>query len=673
MTYRIGFDIGGTFTDLVLVDNDSGEIVTEKVPTVPSNPSDGVMNGIRTLTETEGVPPNEISRVSHGTTVATNALLEQDGAKTGLVTTSGFRDIVSIGRERRTELYNYSAAKTPTFVERKHRRGVSERIDAEGSVKTPLDEDDVESAVAELVADGVESIAVCLLNAYRNPAHERRIREIVERETDVSVTTSHEVMPEIKEYERTLSTIINAYVEPLIDEYMESLEDGLRELGIDEPVYVMQANGGVVDSETLDQRSLQLINSGPAAGVIGAKRSAAEFDLTDLITLDIGGTSADACIVRDGDIETTTEGEIDDLPLLFPQTDVRAVGAGGGSVAWLNQVDVLKVGPKSAGADPGPACYGAGGTEPTVTDAAVLLGYFDPEYFLGGEMELDVAAAESAVGELGDRLGEDVSSLASGIVDIATTNMAQAIRLTSVEKGYDPREFTLTAYGGAGPMFATQIAEKLGIGSVYVPPDPGVLSASGLLRADERFDFSVSRPMTLNASSAAAVADVYDVLEGRAADTAGANYHQERSVDVRYEGQRYEHSVAVPNGAIDGDTIEEIRDRFLESYEDIYGYANTEDPIEGVTWRLKAVNPTPDVTARPTPESTTIADAEKSVRELYQNGSQVAYTVYDRYSLPTGVTVEGPAIVEEAESTTVVTPEYSATVGPNRGMHITQN
>ena len=672
MTYRVGFDIGGTFTDLVLINNDSGEITTEKVRTVPGNLSDGVLNGIRSLTAAENVPPDKITRVSHGTTVATNALLEQDGAKTGLITTDGFRDIVAIGRERRPELYNYSASKTPTFAERRHRYGVTERVAADGTVKTPLDEHDVREAVNELAEGGIESVAVCLMNAYRNPVHERRIREVIDDEADVSVSISSDIMPEIKEYERTLSTIINAYVEPLINEYVGDLKEKLREFGIDEPMYVMQANGGVVDSDTLGERSLQLINSGPAAGVIGAKRAAREFDLDNVITLDIGGTSADACIVRDGEVETTTEGEIDDLPLLFPQIDVRAVGAGGGSIAWLNQVDVLKVGPKSAGADPGPACYGYGGTEPTVTDAAMVLGYFDPEYFLGGSMELDVAASSSAMETLADTLGETPLDIADGIVDIATTNMAQAIRLTSIEKGYDPREFTLTSFGGAGPMFAARIAEKLGMESVFVPPNPGVLSASGLLSADERFDFSISRPMSLEASAAPKVAEIYETLESRARNTAGSDYHQERSVDVRYEGQRYEQSVPVPDGEIDGETVQAIRDRFADAYEGIYGYTNREDDLEGVTWRLKTVNPTPDLTDRPEAQSDSVADATKAPRTVYADGEEVEYAVYDRYSLPTAATVQGPAIVEEAESTTIITQGYEFTVGASRGLHVTQ-
>lgn len=670
--YRIGFDIGGTFTDLVLIDNDSGEVTTEKVRTVPRNLSEGVLNGIKSLAEGEDIPPDEITRVSHGTTVATNALLEQDGANTGLITTDGFRDIVAIGRERRSELYNYSASKTPTFVDRRHRYGVTERVAADGTVKTPLDEEEVREAVHDLAEAGIESIAVCLLNAYRNPVHERQIRDIINEEVNVSVTISSDIMPEIKEYERTLSTIINAYVEPLINDYIGDLKEKLREFGIDEPVYVMQANGGVVDSDTLGERSLQLINSGPAAGVIGAKRAAKEFDLDNVITLDIGGTSADACIVRDGEIETTTEGEIDDLPLLFPQIDVRAVGAGGGSIAWMNQVDVLKVGPKSAGADPGPACYGHGGTEPTVTDAAMVLGYFDPEYFLGGSMELDVAAARSTVGSLADKLGEERLDVAAGIVDIATTNMAQAIRLTSIEKGYDPRDFTLTSYGGAGPMFATRIAEKLGIESVFVPPNPGVLSASGLLSADERFDFSISRPMSLAEDAASEIAEIYETLESRARDTAGSDYREERSVDVRYEGQRYEQNVPVPDGEIDGETAETIRETFADAYEGIYGYTNREDALEGVTWRLKTINSTPDLTERPERQSASVADAAKTPRTVYSDGCEAEYSVYDRYSLPTGTTVKGPAIVEEAESTTIVTDSYEFTVGPSRGLHVTQ-
>jgi len=672
VTYRIGFDIGGTFTDLVRIDNETGAVTTEKVETASDNPSKGVMDGVRELAAAQEVTPAEISRVSHGTTVATNALLEQEGAQTGLITTEGFRDVVAIGRERRSELYNYSATKTPTFVARRHRRGVPERISADGTVETPLDEEAVKKVADELIADGVESIAVSLLNSYRNPTHERRIKELLDSHEAVSVTVSTDVMPEIKEYERTLSTIINAYVEPLISEYVTELRETLHGFGVTEPLHVMQANGGVVDSDALDKRSLQLINSGPAAGVIGAKQAAGAFGFDNIITLDIGGTSADACIVRDGTIETTTEGEIDDLPLLFPQIDVRAVGAGGGSIAWLNQVDILKVGPQSAGADPGPACYGFGGADPTVTDAVMVLRYFDPEYFLGGEMELDAGAAEDAIGSLSDELGEDPLDVAAGIVDIATTNMSQAIRLTSIEKGYDPREFTLTTYGGAGPMFATQIAEELSIESVFVPPNPGVLSAHGLLSADERFDFSVSRPMVLEPAAAATIDSIYATLSARADEAAGPDYQQERTVDVRYEGQRYERNVPVPAGPIDDGTVETIRARFLETYEDVYGYTNADDALEGVTWRLRAITPTPSIDPRPTSDATSVAGARKGSRTVYTGDDHVEYDVYDRYSLPTGESTEGPAIVEEEESTTVVTDGYSFTVGSGGGLHLTR-
>jgi N-methylhydantoinase A len=331
---------------------------------------------------------------------------------------------------------------------------------------------------------------------------------------------------------------------------------------------------------------------------------------------------------------------------------------------------VLKVGPESAGADPGPACYGFGGTEPTVTDAALMLGYFDPEAFLGGEIELDVGAAEAALEGIAGRLGTDPLEAAEGVVDIATTNMAQAIRLTSVEKGYDPREFALVAYGGAGPMFATRIADALELDRVFVPPNPGVLSASGLLSADERFDFSLSRPTTLEPSAADAIDDVYRELETRAAETAGADYRLERSVDVRYEGQRYEQTVTVPDGPIGPDEVRTIRDRFAEAYEGIYGYTNREDPLEGVTWRLKAVDPTRPLASRPDAEAGSIERSRKGTREVYRDGDPVEYGVYDRSSLPPGATVEGPAIVEEAGSTTVVDPPFDLAVGPAGGLSI---
>lgn len=658
MSYRLGFDIGGTFTDLILIDEETGTIHQEKVSTTPPRFSDGALEGVEKVCRSSDVDFDELEHLSHGTTVATNALLERNGAETGLITTDGFRDVIAIGREKRSEIYDLSPPKKPTFADRTHRRTIEERITADGEVLQPIDADEVSRLANELDADDLESVAVSLLHSYRNDEHERRVADIVREETDLHVSVSSDVMKEIQEYERTLSTVINAYVAPIVSRYLTRLTDGLADLGITERLHLMQANGGVVTPDTIDGRQLRLINSGPAAGVLGAKELASHAGIANVITLDMGGTSTDTCLVRDGAIETTTEGEIDDVPLLYPQIDVRAIGTGGGSIAWLDQADVLKVGPRSAGADPGPACYGRGGTEPTVTDAALVLRHLNPDYFLGGEMTLDEDAARTALEGVAASLDVDLLDLADGILEIATTNMLGGIRLVTVEQGYDPRDFVLTCYGGAGPLFADRLARKLGIERALIPAAPGVLSAFGLVTANRRFDFSASRPMVLDPNRLDEVTEIYQKLEERAADIA-PNASFERTADLRYHGQTFKLTIDVPNGQLDTSALEVIRDRFEDEYESIYGQTNPEGELEGVTWRLDAVNATDSVMPAPETTDNSVDDAIKTTRSAYTDGEFREHTVYDRYALPTGARVAGPAIVEEAESTTVIGPESS--------------
>ena len=656
MSFRLGFDIGGTFTDLLLVDEESGEIVQEKVPTTPPDFWKGAIDGIDRLVDRAAVAPETIEHVSHGTTVATNALLEDGGARTGLITTAGFRDVIAIGREKRAEIYNLSAETPPTFTERRHRYGVPGRMSAEGEELEPLDEDAVRTALDDLEAAGIDSVAVALLHAYANDRHEREIAALA-ADRDFSVSRSSAVMGEIKEYERTLSTVINAYVGPIVEGYVEALSTGIRDLRIDRPLHLMQANGGVVTPATLPGRQLRLINSGPAAGVLGAKRLAAASGLTDVITLDMGGTSTDTGLVHDGTIDTTTEGDIEGIPLLFQQIDVRSIGAGGGSIAWIDRGGTLKVGPKSAGARPGPACYGRGGTEPTVTDAALALGLLNPEYFLGGEMALDPAAATAALEAVADRLGLDRIELADGILEIVTTDMTRGIRLVTVENGVDPRSFALTCFGGAGPLFATRLATGLDIERAVVPRAPGVLSTFGLVTADRRFDFSTSDPLRLSADNADCVSGIYADLEDRARDVTGPDPTVRRRADVRYRGQTFNLTIDAPAGAAPTAIVDALRERFLDRYEQIYGHVSRDDPVEAVTWRLEAVDETPPLDLEAPPTGTSVAEATKASRKAYADGAFREHAVYDRARLPAETTLSGPAIVEEPESTTVVGPD----------------
>jgi len=662
MSYRVGIDIGGTFTDVFAVDTESGDIFQEKVSTTPDEFARGAIDGLEKLCADNGIPPDAIGLLSHGTTVATNAMIEEEGAETGLITTQGFRDVLAIARENRSDLYNYSPEKTPAFVDRRYRIGVPERVSTDGEVVEPLDEDAVRETLAFFEREGVETIAVSFINAYRNPVHEERVKELVAEHSEIPVSLSSEVMPEIQEYERTLMTVIDAYVNPAITDYVRRLESEVADVGVGVTPYLMQSNGGVITPDNLSGRSSRLINSGPTAGVTGARRLAEGSGVRDLITLDIGGTSADVSLVRDGENVTTTEGEVSDVPLLFPQVDIRTIGAGGGSIAWLDETNSLHVGPKSAGAQPGPACYGRGGTDATVTDAALLLGYLNPDYFLGGEMGLDVDAAADALEPVCDALGATEAEIADGILEIVTTNMTEAIRLVTVEKGYDPRAFALACFGGAGPMFGTRLARQLELDSVLIPAAPGVLSATGLVAADERFDFSVSRILEMTPENRSAMAAIGDELRERVDDLAAdvGDYDLVGSVDLRYYGQISELTIDLPAGAFADVDVPTLLDRFHRQYESIYGHSHPEKAVQATTWRLRAVDERERTDIAAPVRDGSVDDALKHRRSVYVDGEYREVPVYDRYRLPVGAEFDGPALIEETESTTVV--ETDATI-----------
>lgn len=654
MSFRLGFDIGGTFTDIALIDDDTGDVHRMKVPTTPDDFSVGAVDAISRLCEANEVDYGEVSHVSHGTTVATNALIEREGVTTGLLTTEGFRDVLAIGREKRTEIYDLSPVKTPTFAARRHRRGIPERVSADGEVLEPLDEEAVIESIRDLESAGVESVAVSLLHAYRFRDHELRVAKLVREHSGMSVTISSNVMSELNEYERTLSTTIDAYVGPLISVYLDRLTERLAELGVEETLHLMQANGGVITPETIAGRRLRLVNSGPAAGVLGAKQLAAAAGHDDIITLDMGGTSTDTSVVSDGTVATSTTGEIEDIPLLFPQIDVRSIGTGGGSIARVDKMGVLKVGPRSAGAEPGPACYGRGGTEPSVTDAALQLGYLNPTNFLGGRMSLDAEAAERALAGPAEALGISVTELAAGVHEVVATNMVGGIRKVTVEKGYDPRGFALVCYGGAGPLFGDVLAGKLDLDRVLIPPSSGILSAYGLVTADRRFDVSRSRPLVVEVDNLPAMNEVLEKLSER---TAGVGDDPELywSVDLRYLGQTFDLNVPLPAGELDEGALSTLIDRFGERYRAVYGVVNEDEPVEAVTWRLEAIDPVADVV--PTVTGGDLETAHKGTRRAYDGDGFVDFDVYDRVDLPVDRAIDGPAIIEEAESTTVVLPE----------------
>ena len=645
----IGVDVGGTFTDVAL--SVDGDLVTAKVPSTDDQ-SEGVAAGIEKACEAAGVDPQTVTEFSHAMTVSVNALLEGDGARTALVTTEGFRDVLEIGRQTRPSLYDLDAEKAEPLVPRRRRFEVPERATADG-IERPIDDEAIEPLVADLRDADVESVAVCLLHAYAHPENEERLADALRDALDVPVSASHEVLPEFREYERTSTTVVDAYVRPAIDGYVGRLSERARNLGLPQP-RIMQANGGVTDAETVRRNAVTTVLSGPAAGVVGASATAgADADREGLITFDMGGTSSDVSLVRDGEVERTTESEIADRPIGTPMVDVETVGAGGGSIAWVDAGGALRVGPRSAGADPGPACYGKGGTEPTVTDANLVLGYVGADTDLGGDLSLDAAAAREALAGLADEAGMDGPVAAAlGVHRVANADMTRAIRSVTVERGHDPRAFGLVAFGGAGPMHAVSIADDLDIERVIIPHASGVLSAYGLLAADETRDAVRTRQGPL----AAVDPDAVDALYGELADdlldevsdpdAARAEY----AADLRYAGQSFELTVDVERPFDPADAEE----RFATAHESAYGY-RADEPVELVNCRATATVPR----SAPTVGVDAVDDpGPRTTRQtVFPDGTHET-PVYDRERFPADERVEGPVVVEGPESTVVVPPAW---------------
>jgi N-methylhydantoinase A len=649
---RVGVDVGGTFTDVVLLLPDD-ELVTAKVPSTDDQ-SVGVVQGIEKASAEAGIDPTDVDAFTHAMTVSVNALLEEDGAKTALVTTGGFRDVLEIGRQARPDLYDVDVDKPAPLVPRRRRFEVEERTTVDGVLTEP-NEDEVR-AVAERIRDcDAESVAVSLLHAYQHPENERRVAAVLRDELDVPVSASHEVLAEFREYERTSTTAVDAYVTPAIDAYIGRLEERAGERGVPEP-RIMQANGGIASAKTVREHAVTTTMSGPAAGVVGAAETAGGDDVDGLVTFDMGGTSSDVSLVRDGEVERTTDAEINGRPIKTPMVDVNTVGAGGGSIAWVDAGNALRVGPRSAGANPGPACYGRGGTEPTVTDANVVLGYIGGSSALGGELELDEEAAHDALSRLADEAGlDDALAAARGVFRVANANMARAIRAVTVERGHDPRGFGLVAFGGAGPMHAAAVAESLDMDSLVIPHACGVLSAYGLLAADEKHDSVRTLRSPLADVSLddveSAYADLTEEVLSDVADRDAADVR--RAADLRFVGQSFELTVPVD----DEFDAERVAERFRNAHESAYGYV-MDDPIELVNVRVTSVvaRDSPSVRYR------TTGDAKKGRREAFFDDGFHETPVFDRTGLGESDSVAGPCILEQNESTVVVPPGWSGTV-----------
>ncbi len=641
---RIGVDTGGTFTDLVAIE-DAG-IRVHKVRSTPDDPSRAILAGIREL-----AGDSAAAEITHGSTVATNALLERKGARVGLLTTAGFEDVLRIGRQTRAELYNFMVEGRKPLIEPGLTFGVHERLAADGSVLKALRPEEIPELIEKLQAESVQSVAVCLLHSYADPIHERILAEAL-RTAGFTVSASHEILPEYREFERWATTTVNAYVTPLMASYLSRLADGLA---VESTLRIMQSNGGSISAAHASRAAVQTILSGPAAGVVGAQAVGAASGFPRLITFDMGGTSTDVSLI-DGVIGTTVDSVVGDFPVRLPVLDIHTVGAGGGSIAWLDSGGSLRVGPRSAGADPGPACYGKG-TELTVTDANLLLGRLDPAYFLGGRMALDLDRTRALAKALAAKLSLTERALAEGIVRIANANMERAIRVVSVERGHDPRDFALLAFGGAGGLHACDLAHSLDIATVLIPEHSGVLSALGMLLADVTKDYSASILKPTNAITEAELQHALAPLTERAYADLGAEGFNvidmllEPSLDMRYRGQAYE--IAIP-------FTPDFPEAFHRAHAKLYGYANPARPTEIVQLRLKATGRTdkPALTQLHAPIEPIPTPEPASIRQTIFGKRTLPTPLFHRDPLTPGHHGEGPAILMTGQSTNVIPPAW---------------
>ena len=669
---RVAFDIGGTFTDFVLCDDATGTTHALKVPTSSRNPGEAVIEGLEKLLAVTGVPGTSVDLVLHATTVATNAVIERKGAKTGLITTAGFRDVLIIGRQKRYETYDMYIDKPEPLVQRRHIVEVTERIAPDGTVVTALDGASVSRAIDAMVEAGRETVAVCLLHAYANPEHERRIRdEIAARAPGLLVSISSEISPKFREYERTNTTVTNAYVKPIVDRYLRHLDEALKRRGIPNELLVMQSNGGLISPDLARDFPVRIIESGPAAGILMCAIVGKQEGRDQIITFDMGGTTAKLGAIDDGAPAIMPTFEVDlvrykkgsGLPINVPAVEMIEIGAGGGSIARESR-GMIVVGPDSAGADPGPICYGHGGREPTITDANVVLGYISPDWFNGGTMRLDKEAAARGIKQaIADPLGVSTEEAAWGIHLVATSNMENALRIVSVERGRDPRSYAMVAFGGAGPLHAARLARAVGIPTVIVPYGAGVGSAIGLLQAEPRIDVTLTRVMHLDATqSGRAIAGVYSELEALAQQDvrriAQAGKPQwSRYAQMRYAGQGFEIHVDLPPGPIDDNYGLQAIDAFKRAYLRKHKFLDPQGSVEAVDWTLVATMPSrgggTTLGRRPA-----TAEARQSMRRVWFPETR-GYTdarIVDRHALAAGTTIAGPAIVEDPDCTVVVLP-----------------
>ena len=680
-TYRLGCDIGGTFTDFVLVNNKTGQFYTNKCLTTPSDPSDAVEQGIRELTEIIPGFMDTVEEVIHGTTLVINAIIERKGAKTGLITTKGFRDVLELGREIRYDAYDIFSEYPEPIVPRALRMEIDERLTADGRILKDVDEKEVLDVLKQLKTAGIESLAVCFINSYENPVNEKKIKAIIEKETpDLFLSTSFEVLPQIREYERTSTTAVNAYVKPITYQYLKKLTSRLETIGFTGKLFIMLSSGGITSVETAREFPVRIIESGPTAAVIASQHYGKMFNIKDMFCFDMGGTTAKSCLIQKGHaglVSTFEVGRVQrfkkgsGLPIQVPVVDLMEIGAGGGSIAKINKLGLLGVGPESAGADPGPACYKQGGENPTVTDADLVLGYLDPNFFLGGTMALDIELSKKAIEEkIAKPLGTTMVESAFGIHDLINETMSAAAKTHIAEKGGNPNIVTMSAFGGAGPVHAYGLARKIGAPAIMVPPLAGVGSALGFFTAPVAFDLSRSHRVALDDANFKEIERLLNGLEQESAgileDTAkGRDIIYERTLLMRFVGQGAETDLVIEPKPFDTFSKEDIRKLFDQEYKRLYGRTYHETPVEFVTFKVRASLPKrPFSIPKLSNETSDIETCIKGERPAFSiiQKDYISFTVYDRSKLFANAEIPGPAIIEERESTIVIGEDANARV-----------
>lgn len=677
MGWRIGVDSGGTFTDLCMIDEASGRMEIWKTSSTPDDPSVGISDVATQGLANVGARLEDAVFFGHGTTVATNALIELKGADTVLLTTEGFRDLLEIGRQKRPSLYDMMAEKPKSLVSRERRLEVKERTRHDGTVEVALADEEIAELIKHIRAQPHAAIAVCLLYGYRNNAHEKALGQRLRDEFGSSfVSLSHEVAPEFREFERMTTTVVNAFLGPTMQRYVERLAKRLEDGGLKISPNLTQSNGGVIGFDAAQAFPVKTLLSGPSTGVIAAGKVAQAAGFDDIITFDVGGTSSDVALLKDGTCNRTGEADVHGYPIKAPMLDIHTVGAGGGSIAYVDSGGLLKVGPKSAGADPGPVCYDRGGREPTVTDANIVLQTLNPEEILGGRMKVRRDLAVSSINSLADKLGLSLQKTAQGILSVATANMAKAIRVISVQRGYDPRDYSLMAFGGGGPLHAARLAKELDMRRVIVPTTPGALCALGLLMTDLLADFAQSVSTTLVPEALEDIETVFQKLETKAVDwLASEDVDQQqrvtkRTVDLRYAGQNYELAIDFPAEKPSPCNLTELRERFDEAHNQRFGFSVDGETIEIVTLRVEAIGL---VQKAELPKSSKAKEGEPTPIGsrgvwLPEAGGQVGCPIFERDDLHFGHKIKGPAIVEQMDTTTLILPDMTARVDAHRNL-----